>query len=43
MFNVYGKYTDATVYADICEAEALSQIYDLCNHPIFKGHNRNGR
>ena len=37
MFNVYGKYTDATVYADICEAEALSQIYDLCNHPIFKG------
>ena len=37
MFNIYGKYTDATVYADICEAEAMSQIYDLCNHPIFKG------
>lgn len=37
MFNIYGKYTDATVYADICEAEAMSQIYDLCNHPIFAG------
>ena len=37
MFNIYGKYTGATVYADICETDALSQIYDLCNHPIFKG------
>ena len=37
MFNIYGKYTSATIYADICEPEALSQIYDLCNHPILNG------
>ena len=37
MFNIYGKYTSATIYADICDPEALSQIYDLCNHPILDG------
>ncbi len=37
MFNVYGKYTSATIYADVCERDALSQIYDLCNHPKFYG------
>ena len=36
MFNIYGKYTDATIYSDICEPSALSLIYDLCNHPVFK-------
>lgn len=36
MFNVYGKYTSATIYADVCEKDALSQIYELCNHPILK-------
>ena len=37
MFDIYGKYTCAVVYSDICEPEALSQLYDLCNHPIFEG------
>jgi RNA-splicing ligase RtcB len=37
MFNIYGKYTGATVYSDICDSEATSQIYGLCNHPIFEG------
>ncbi len=37
MFNIYGKYTSATIYADVCEKDALSQIYDLCNHPRLKG------
>lgn len=37
MFEIYGKYTSATVYSDICDAEATSQIYGLCNHPIFEG------
>ena len=37
MFNIYGKYTSATIYAEICEADALSQIYDLCNHPKLSG------
>lgn len=37
MFTIYGKYTNATIYADVCERDALSQIYDLCNHPKFNG------
>ncbi len=37
MFEIYGKYTSAVVYSDICEQEALSQLYDLCNHPVFEG------
>ena len=37
MFKIYGKYTQAIVYSDICENDALSQIFELCNHPIFKG------
>ena len=37
MFDIYGKYTGAVIYSDICEREALSQLYDLCNHPIFEG------
>jgi len=37
MFDIHGRYTDAVIYSDICEPEALSQIYDLCNHPIFEG------
>lgn len=35
MFEIHGKYTNAKVYADICEAEAISQIQELCNHPAF--------
>lgn len=37
MFNIYGKYTEAVIYSDICEPSALSLIYDLCNHPVFEG------
>ncbi len=37
MFELYGKYTSAIVYADICEGDAISQIYDLCNHPVYAG------
>ena len=37
MFNIYGKYAEAKVFADICESEAQSQIYDLCNHPVYEG------
>ncbi len=37
MFDIYGKYTSAKIYSDICESEALSQLYDLCNHPVFEG------
>lgn len=36
MFEIYGKYTNAKVFADICEAEAIAQIQELCNHPAFK-------
>ena len=36
MFNIYGKYTGAVIYSNICEPDALSLIYDLCNHPLFK-------
>lgn len=37
MFDIYGKYTSARVYSDICDGEAQSQIFDLCNHPVYEG------
>ncbi len=37
MFTLNGKYTNAVVYTDICEQQAISQIIGLCNHPIFDG------
>ena len=37
MFDIYGKYTSARIFADMCDADALSQLYDLCNHPIYEG------
>lgn len=37
MFTLNGKYTDAVVYTDICEQQAISQIIRLCNHPVFDG------
>lgn len=35
MFEINGKYTNATVYTDMVEQEAISQIMGLCNHPAF--------
>ena len=36
MFEIIGKYTTAKVFADYVEETAVSQIYELCNHPVFK-------
>lgn len=36
MFELNGKYTNAIVYTDLIEEEAISQILGLCNHPVFK-------
>ena len=37
MIEVQGKYTNAKIFTDNIEAEALSQVYKICNHPIFEG------
>ena len=37
MFKLEGQYTDAIVYSDLVEQEAISQIMGMCNHPAFKG------
>ena len=36
MFDIYGNYTSAKIYAIKCDNDALAQIYDLCNHPVYK-------
>lgn len=36
MFEIKGKYTNAKIYAEIVENEAISQIQGLCNHPAFE-------
>ena len=36
MINLTGKYTEATIYTDNCEAEAQGQIIAICNHPLFE-------
>lgn len=36
MLELRGKYTNALVYTDMIEEEAISQIIGLCNHPVFK-------
>lgn len=36
MFDIIGKYTNATIYTDRIEEEAISQLYALCNHPAFE-------
>ena len=36
MFDIYGNYTSAKVYALKCDKDAVTQIYDLCNHPVYK-------
>lgn len=37
MFELKGRYTDATIYAEEIEQAAISQIQGLCNHPAFEG------
>lgn len=37
MLELNGKYTNAIVYADEIEQEAISQIIELCNQPMFEG------
>jgi len=37
MLELTGKYTSAKIFTDNVEKEALSQIYDVLNHPAFKG------
>lgn len=36
MIEIKGKYTSAIIYTDNVEDEAISQIYSLCNHPVYK-------
>lgn len=36
MFDIVGKYTKASIFADTYEHEMINQIYGLCNHPIFE-------
>ncbi len=37
MFEVNGKYANATIYADLIEEEAVSQIINICNQRISEG------
>lgn len=37
MIPINGKYTNAIIYTDNIEQEAISQLYGLCNHPAFEG------
>ena len=36
MIEIKGKYTSAKIFTDNIEEEALSQIYDMCNHPAYE-------
>ena len=36
MFSVKGKYAESVVYTDNIEAQALAQIQELCNQPMFE-------
>jgi hypothetical protein len=35
MIEVIGQYTSAKIFTENIEQEALSQIYEVCSHPIF--------
>jgi tRNA-splicing ligase RtcB len=37
MFQLSGKYANATVFAELVEEEAQTQIIHLLNHPMFEG------
>lgn len=36
-FEIKGKYATAKVFTDNCEAEAQSQILEMCNQPFVEG------
>jgi hypothetical protein len=36
MFDIVGKYTKASIFADTYENEMISQLYNICNHPILR-------
>lgn len=37
MFEVKGEYGEAKIFADTVEDTAMSQIYDILNHPVSRG------
>lgn len=37
MIELKGKYESATVFTDLCESEAISQIINLLNQPFMAG------
>ena len=37
MIELNGKYTNAKIFTDNVESEAIGQILGLCNHPAFEG------
>lgn len=37
MFEINGKYTNAKIFTDNIEPEAISQIYELCNQSFAEG------
>ena len=37
MIELNGKHTNAKIFTDNVEAEAIGQILGLCNHPAFEG------
>ena len=36
MFKINGKYASAKIFTANMEETATSQVYNICNHPIFK-------
>lgn len=39
MFTIKGKYSEIKIFASIIEDEALSQLYQMANHPVTEGCN----
>ncbi|MBN4074291.1 RtcB family protein, partial [bacterium AH-315-E09] len=37
MFEVKGQFSEAVVFADVLEEEAINQIRELCNQEMFAG------
>lgn len=37
MFTINGKYSDAKVFTDLCEQEAVNQIQTLLDQPFAAG------
>lgn len=37
MFTIKGKYSEIKIFASIIEDEALSQLYQMANHPVTEG------